>query len=431
MNNISANQYADVVSEWQMLATFMDNPLFVYKVKAELFTGERVLVYEAMVKAYTQDGKIQQTSVRALLQGKFPRELNTASTGDFQALQKELARLAHKRQLRDISERLLLESEKFTPNLSAARESAHIDPVLAVEDSSITLAASEYLGSLRAKKIGEYPFIRTGINRLDNKMSGEWQRQGLTIVLGQPGSGKTTLVTNTMLRGAMPRLRKLHGNAIEDRVIPSLFISLEMPKRLLYPKFIADLRDLNYTNLLTGRLNDDDFRIVEQTTTLLQKLNMYIIDNQYISLYDILYQIREHHRLYKIEVAYIDYLQIVNFSTGDRINDLGFIAKSLKDLAKELDIAVVLLSQVTPGNEDIERIRESRVPGQIADVVFELLQEDSAAGDYIKDVVISFYKNRFGPLGQNNLLFNGESQRFYDGTEHALSEEEKSAYFNE
>jgi len=408
---MSEHAYADLRIEYKLLATLIEKPAFIDRVRESLFTGERIKVYRALAETYAQYNTVTLEGLKGLLEGKVPEQLIASTPGHIKVLLTEATRLAHKRQIRDIADQLLTEAESFSPNMVEVGKLAHVNPVNALEDSSLQTGASAFLTNFDLMRKKEYPFITTGFHQLDRRMAGEWKRQCLTIVLGQPGSAKTTLVTNTMLRQALPALRVAQSTD-DMRIIPALFFSLEMPKDLLFPKMIADYKEINYSSLLIGEVTAEEYDAVLRTADKIQQLPIYILDNPDIRLSEMVHQIREHHTRYNIEVVYVDYLQIVNHSTGNLIKDLGAIAKTLRDIGKELNIAIVILSQVTPSNDGLERVRDSREPGQVADVVFELIPGESAAADYIKDVTIEYYKNRYGPLGKSNMLFNGRYQQF-------------------
>lgn len=406
------NVFVDPVTEWRGLAAVLEktNNRFIHQMTEHLFTGERIPVFRAMQSTFMNYGEVTHEGLLHHLQGKIPGELLAAEGGNPRASLDELSRIAVKRQLRAKAEELLELSNTFHPDSKKIQRQLTFTPVTARRDSSLHLGAVEFLGDIKAKKSGVYRFADTGIDFLNKRMGGEWKPKSLVICAASAGAGKTTLVANSMRKMAK------HVNKKTGEIDPiiSLFISLEAAKSDLFTKWTADLLQIDSQNIISANITDEQLAQVEEITAELQNLPMFIIDDASISLYDMVKEIRAHVSEKSVRVVFLDYLQIVkHMPTNTPNKDLGEVVQVLKDLAKELKITVVVLSQLNRDGDGLNAIRDTGEAALIADVVFFLQQEDAiTTSSPIITILITFWKNRFGPLGKTPVMFNGPFQRF-------------------
>lgn len=387
--------------EWRILGALLEpkNVDWVNRISPAIFTEHREDVFRAIQLTFVDYGVISFEGINKHLKGTIPGELFASQGAEIRSAVDEGIRLARKRQLLERSLLLKELSQDFDPSEDKVRQLLEMPPIMAEKDSSVQTGASVFLGNLHAKVSGEYNFADTGIPFLNARLGGEWKPQALIGILGNHGSGKTALVANSMLR--MSEL---------DNPIASLFFSLEMSKADLVNRWIADMLSIDAGRILKGNVTEEELRAIETATIDIQQREMYVIDNPEITLPEIIFEIRKHVHRYGVRVVFIDYLQILNYYTGNRNADLGHISKLLKNLAKRENITIVMLSQVTPGNEGTNRIRDSGEVGAVMDAMAELFLEDDTGP--VRNMIMQWHKNRFGGLGKAAIQFIGMYYRF-------------------
>jgi replicative DNA helicase len=421
--------YQDVTIEWRILnklliAEYKD---YINRLTPRIFTGIRTDVFRAIQLAYIDDGAVTFEGIDYHMNGNVPGELLAASAGDFHALLKQAIRIARKRQLRTRARLMDSLSKEYNPSEEKIDRILELDPILAEEDSSLVEGVQEFLGSLHAKASGEYIFRKTGFKMLDRTLGGEYRPNSLMVLLGGPGSGKTAFWQQSQLAMAKGYINEKTGEQI---ITPSLFISLEMTKSDLLLRLVANELSVNNTDISSanfdqivydsnGRFESKEHVIsaIEEKLAELQQLSMYIIDNEELSLAQIIYQIRRHVHKFGVRVIGIDYLQLINHTpTGNANHDLGEVAQELKALAKRERITIVLLSQINRTKEGMDAIRDSGEIQAVASVIMQLTPEEDdglAAATPYKAISGGFWKNRHGRSGHKvPMLFHGPYQRF-------------------
>ena len=230
--------------------------------------------------------------------------------------------------------------------------------------------------------------------------------------------GKTALAMNFVEHAAI------------DQDIPVAFFSMEMPGSQLAMRLLASLSRVNAQRLRTGKLHDDDWPRLTSTLSMLSERPIYIDDSPALSPLEIRTRARRLHREHGLGMIVIDYLQLMQTSDSseNRATEISAITRSLKILAKELNVPVVALSQLNRSLEArpnkrpvMSDLRESGAIEQDADVIFfiyrdEVYNEDSADKG-VAEIIIG--KQRNGPVGTVRLTFLGEYTRFesYTSTE--------------
>lgn len=429
LTDLDGSVFQDSGIEWKTLNKLLlpQNRDYINRLSPLLFLGVRWDTHRAMQMAFTKYGVITYEGVHEFMDGKVPGELTAATHGDLPTLVTQLIRLAKKRQLKKHAQRLAELANVYNPNDNDINDALQFTTVNMENESSLMLGAQAFLGDLHAKNMGDYIFARTGFKMTDRYMGGEYRPQGLIILAGGAGSGKTTWWVNSSKRMA----QGIPDRSGEMRQTASLFISLEMSQRDLLLKMVADELDIDNTDLASGEFQkiadlhdiyntpDEVIDAVERKVAELQQLPMYVIENGKLTLAQITYEIRKHVQKYGVRVVAIDYMQLINHHpTGNANNDLGDVAEAMKDIAKKENITIILLSQINRAGEGLDAIRDSGEVQAVADVVIQLIPDDDDAMTNtggLRSVYFAFWKNRFGPANKKSpLLFNGAYQRFED-----------------
>jgi replicative DNA helicase len=255
--------------------------------------------------------------------------------------------------------------------------------------------------------------VPTGYHDLDRLLLG-LQPSTLNIVGARPGMGKTSFALGILA----------HVGMVVQR--PALLFSLEMGHLELTQRLLASEAEVNGQNLQNGRIRAQDWAKIGTAVTRLSNAPIYIDDNPAVTVMDIRARAR---RLKKsagdLGLVVIDYLQLM---TGrgraeNRQNEVAEISRGLKILARELEVPVVALSQLSRNLEtrtdktpQLSDLRESGSLEQDADVVMFIYREseynDEVPIDRADDALIDVAKHRNGPTGKANLLFLKQYARF-------------------
>ncbi|WP_273979952.1 replicative DNA helicase, partial [Vibrio parahaemolyticus] len=248
--------------------------------------------------------------------------------------------------------------------------------------------------------------VSSGYQDLDKKTAG-LQKSDLIIVAARPSMGKTTFAMNLCENAAMT----------EEK--PVLIFSLEMPGNQIMMRMLASLSRVDQTRIRTGQLDDEDWARISSTMgILLEKRNMYIDDSSGLTPTEVRSRARRIYREHGgLSLIMIDYLQLMRVPSlsENRTLEIAEISRSLKALAKELQVPVVALSQLNrsleqradkrPVNSDL---RESGSIEQDADLIMfiyrdEVYHENSDLKG-VAEIIIG--KQRNGPIGTVRLTFN-------------------------
>lgn len=254
--------------------------------------------------------------------------------------------------------------------------------------------------------------IPTGYRDLDNMLAG-LQRSDLFILAARPSMGKTAFVLNLA--------HKIATQAKE----PVLVFSLEMSKEQLVDRLLAMESGVDAWALRTGNLTDNDFERLGEAMGVLSEAKMYIDDTPGITVSDLRTKARREAHNHQLGLIIVDYLQLMSgggryASEGNRVQEISEISRGLKGVARELNVPLIALSQLSRSVENrspqipqLADLRESGSIEQDADVVAFLYREDyynpESERKNIMDVLIK--KHRNGPTGGVELYFDRDKQR--------------------
>lgn len=262
----------------------------------------------------------------------------------------------------------------------------------------------------------------TGFYDLD-KMTSGLQASDLIIVAGRPSMGKTVLGVN------------FAENVALNSEFPALMFSLEMPSHSIAMRMLSSLGRVSLQNIRTGNLTDDDWPRLTSAISMLAEAKFLIDDTPGLTPTEMRARARRVARKYGgISLIVVDYLQLmrVPHMKDNRVGEISEISRSLKAIAKELEVPVIALSQLNRSLEQrtdrrpvMSDLRESGAIEQDADIIMfiyrdEVYNEDSPDKG-IAEVIIG--KHRNGPIGKVRLTFNGQIVRFdnYAADEQVIS----------
>ncbi len=282
----------------------------------------------------------------------------------------------------------------------------------------------------------------TGLTDLDKKLGG-LHRSDLLILAGRPSMGKTSLATNVAFNIAKAykkgKLPDGSEGAINGGVVG--FFSLEMSAEQLAARILSEASEVPSEQIRRGDMTESEFRRFVEAAKALEACPLYIDDTPALPISQLAARARRLKRMHGLDALFVDYLQLVRPATAkdSRVNEVSEITQGLKAIAKELDIPVVALSQLSRQveNRDDKRpqlsdLRESGSIEQDADVVMFVFREEYYAErekpseDKLEEMAgwqermdrlhgkaeVIIGKQRHGPIGNVELSFEGRFTRF-------------------
>ncbi len=286
---------------------------------------------------------------------------------------------------------------------------------------NILAESFDRLDSLHKDK-GTIRGIPTGFKDMDSTLAG-FQRSDLIILAARPSMGKTAMALN------------LAQNIAVKSEQPVLLFSLEMSKEQLVDRMLASEAGVNSWNLRTGNLTDSDFEKIGHAMGSLGEAQLFIDDTPGITVSDLRTKARREAHKRELGLIIVDYLQLMSGGSKfggseNRVQEISEISRGLKSVARELNVPILALSQLSrsvesrsPQIPQLADLRESGSIEQDADVVMFLYRDDYYNPDTsekpnILDIFIK--KHRNGPTGKVELYFDRERQKMLNlDTKHA------------
>lgn len=261
---------------------------------------------------------------------------------------------------------------------------------------------------------GSLKGVPTGFQALDAKLSG-FQPSDLVILAARPSMGKTSLALNMAVNAAVKH-KKTVG-----------VFSLEMSKEQLVDRLFASMLGVDSWKLQRGKLDDSDFQNMGPIMDELHKANIFIDDSSASSMPEFRTKARRLQMEHGLDLLIIDYLQLMSTNNanyaGNRVQEISEISRTIKQIARELHIPILALSQLSRAVEarpdkspQLSDLRESGSIEQDADIVMMMYREDYYNEDSDRQGITDIFvrKHRNGPTGRVELLFKKEQMRFYD-----------------
>ena len=305
------------------------------------------------------------------------------------------------------------------------------------------------------KREGHIAGVPTGFKDLDNKLGG-LHKSDLIIIAGRPSMGKTALGTNIAFNCAI-KYQEEKDEFDNKKIIDGgkvAFFSLEMSSEQLATRILAEQTKISGDKMRKAELNKNDFNKIAKTSSELENLNLVIDDNPILTIPMLRARARRLKRLHDINLIIIDYLQLMSASGSNRndgrVQEISEITRGLKSIAKELNIPIIALSQLSRQVEQREDkrpqlsdLRESGTIEQDSDVVMFIYRESyylerlepirkseeddlkynervsrwqQLTNDNYNKAEIIIAKQRHGPIGSIKMHFDANYTKFSDLT---------------
>jgi replicative DNA helicase len=261
------------------------------------------------------------------------------------------------------------------------------------------------------------PGLTSGFSNLDSLTQG-FQKSDLIILAGRPSMGKTALSLNIAL------------NAIKVSKLPILFFSLEMSKEQIMYRILAIETGINQMRLKNGKLYQNDWVKLNKMIKVISKLPLFIDDTPNLSIQEIRSKIKtillEQTQIGLVIIDYLQLIQSSEFNNGNRVQELSQITRYLKNLAREFNIPIIALSQLSRNIDNridqkpiLSDLRESGSIEQDADVVLMLYGVKSTNPNQIPTgsssiIELIVAKQRNGPTGTIKLIFDQNQTKFLE-----------------
>ena len=361
--------------------------------------------------------------------------------------------LALKRQLIDIGEGVVNNAYQHKVDVAAVTQ------IEAAEQKLFTLSA-EGTGDrgfraikhsvINAIKQAEQAFkhqglvgITTGLIEMD-KLLGGLQRSDLLILAGRPSMGKTALAVNIAYNACLSLAKEAQAKGLDNKEAGSVgFFSLEMSAEQLSTRMLSSASKLNSSKITNGRISSEEFAHLVRVSQEMASMPFFIDDTPALSIAGLRTRARRLKRQNNLKLIVVDYLQLLrghnSLAQNNRVQEVSEITQGLKAIAKELDVPVIALSQLSRAVEQREDkrpqlsdLRESGSIEQDADIVMFIYREEyylSRAEPAVEDAVkhdkwkadmdrafnvaeVIIAKHRNGPIGNVKLQFDSNLTQF-------------------
>ena len=427
----------DVEAEKSLLGAMMLSDAAMAEIltliKAEDFYEKRhQVIFRAMADLYDKHKPIDLLTLTAELKAQkklkeiggapYPTELSNfvPAAAHAKAYAEIIEKAATRRKLiaagTNIAEKAYEEGANVDELIGAAeRELFEVSDKIVKSDyvamDQLLADALERIAELQKNK-GALRGLKTGFSDLDKKTAG-LQKGDLVIIGARPAMGKTTFAQN------------LAYNIANINKKGVLFFSMEMAANEIVDRMISDIADVDNWRMRTGNLSDEEFSRIGDALGEIDELPIYIDDTSSMTIAELRNKARRAMHDHGIGVVIVDYLQLMAGSdryAGNRVQEVTEISRGLKILARELEIPVVALAQLSrnvTGRDDprpvLSDLRESGSIEQDADLVMFLHRPDYYKKPEEEDTNITellIRKHRHGAIGTIELYFDGERSRF-------------------
>ncbi len=394
----------------------------IYRTMLSLIESGQVVNPDTLIGALLKNGELEDVGGENYIYTglDFPRSI------DYEHRVKQLADFYLKRRLEELLQQKLeqLVEQQFPTDTILQQLIQELNELqISRQDTGLRKIRdilTEFWGHLEkiSEQTGGLTGLSTGYAHLDQLTSG-FQKGDLIIIAGRPSMGKTSFALNLAIHAAQAH----HKVA---------FFSLEMSSFQLIQRILAILTGIELTTIRTGQLSKRHWAIIGETVSQLAQMNMYIDDSAGLKIHDIKSLSRTLQQQDGLDIIFVDYLQLLRSGRRyeSRQQEVTYISQQLKELAKELDVPVVALSQLSrnPDRREDSRpqlsdLRESGAIEQDADVVMFIYREEvyhpEKAIENLAEIIIA--KQRNGPTETVKFYFDKKCQKFRKIDEQSLT----------
>ncbi|MCY4010735.1 MAG: replicative DNA helicase [Candidatus Saccharibacteria bacterium] len=435
-------QPQDIQAEAALLGSILLNPLAIVEIddlvqSIDFFDKKHEYIYQAALSVYQEGKEVDILTVGSQL--KNSKKFSSIGGNDYlNQLINIVPTAAHIKSYAQIiiskARRRGLIKASQSLNELAFDENKNLDQIIEEAELSLFNISRQHVEQnvLRLQEIMAESFeqlkqarenktalrgLSSGFSNLDNFLAG-FQKSDLIIIAARPGMGKTGFALNLAYNIAF-NIESKQQNTV-------LYFSLEMSNDQLLDRLLSMHTGIDNWQLRTRHLRDSDFHKIEQAQSELAKADLYIDDTPGLNISEIRTKTRRLNYKQPVDLVVVDYLQLMRGlnpgPTENRVAEITEISRSLKLLAKELNIPVIALSQLSRQTETRESkqpaladLRDSGAIEQDADIVAFLYREEYYNPDLEdKKGLLEFQvkKHRNGPVGKITFYFNKEIQRY-------------------
>ncbi len=427
----------DIVAEKSLLGAMMlsDNMMadVMLILKAQdFYEGRHQIIYQAMLELYDQHKPIDLLTLTSELKAKkklkevggapYLTELSNfvPAASHAKAYAEIIDKASVRRKLINAGNNIANKAYEEDTNVDdlvgqAEKELFEVSDRIVKSDyqsmDQLLAEAMERIAELQRNK-GVLRGLKSGFIDLDKKTAG-FQKGDLVIVGARPAMGKTTFAQNLAFN-----IANINKKGV-------LFFSMEMAKNEIVDRMISDIADVDNWRMRTGNLSDEEFSRLGDALGEIDEIPIYIDDTSSMTIMELRNKARRAVHDHDIGVIIIDYLQLMNGSNryaGNRVQEITEVSRGLKILARELEIPVIALAQLSrnvTGRDDprpvLSDLRDSGSIEQDADLVMFLHRPDYYKKPEEEDTNITellIRKHRHGAIGLIELYFDGAKSRF-------------------
>ncbi len=394
----------------------------IYQAITDLFKASEPVDMRTVVAQLRKNGRLELVG-GAYYIAELTSKVSSAANIEYHA--RFIMEMAIKRDLIQISSQIQQDAYEDTTDVFDLLDKTE-QSIFAISDSNLR-KNYDNMKSLMSKAFNELQErknhkdgltgVPSGFTKLDRVLSG-WQRSDLIIIASRPGMGKTAFVVSAL------------RNAAVDFNYPVAMFSLEMASLQLVNRLISAEAELDSEKIKRGNLVDFEWQQLAHRTSRLSAAPIFIDDTPALSILEIRAKCRRLKAEHNVQLIVVDYLQLMKGdSQGNREQEIASISRALKGIAKELDVPVIALSQLSRGVEtrggdkrpQLSDLRESGSIEQDADIVMFLyrpeyykitVDEEGQPTNGMAEVIVA--KHRNGSLDTVRLKFIGKYTKFAD-----------------
>jgi len=418
---INPEAYYDVAEFLQSADFYIHRHRWIWDTFVRLHESRTPIDFLTVTEELDQQGQLAEVGGPAYLTSlinNVPSALHASSYGrivEQAAVRRNMLEAANKIAKLAYDEEVGLETvmddaEKAVFGVSERRMTRDLEPIQEV--------LSDYydrIGELAARP-DEIHGVPTGFIDLDKLLSG-LQPSDLLIVAGRPGMGKTGLALS------------IAKNAAQTHKKHVAIFSLEMSNEQLVQRLISQETGIDSQRLRTGKLEEHEWPLFTHAIEVMSDTRIFLDDTPAITPLQLRTKCRRLHLEYRLDLIIVDYLQLMSGDTrnDNRVQEVSYISRNLKILARELNVPVLAAAQLSRAVEQradkrpvLSDLRESGSLEQDADIVMfiyrpEVYEEDPAKQN-IAEIIVS--KHRNGPVGSVQLIFRKNLAKFENATTH-------------